>query len=54
LENLTHGILVLAGLGTVGNELQALFTLVTERLTNLGGGVLGEAIDTGSNGTLVG
>mmetsp|Transcript_22030 Transcript_22030/g.27058 ORF Transcript_22030/g.27058 Transcript_22030/m.27058 type:complete len:444 (-) Transcript_22030:276-1607(-) len=53
LEHFLHGLLVLAGLGAARDELQSLFDLVAQGLTNLSSGVLTEAVNTASNSALV-
>lgn len=52
-EDSIHGVLVLAGLGTVCNKLQTLLDLALEGLTNFRCWVLREAINTGGDSTLV-
>jgi hypothetical protein len=53
INNLTHGILVLSGLGTAGKELEALFHLSLKALTELVGRGFREAINAGGDSALV-
>ena len=53
-DDFVHGVLVLSWFSSTGEELESLFHLVLESFTKLGSWVLGEAIDSGGDSTLVG
>uniref|UniRef100_A0A7S3IMF5 Uncharacterized protein n=1 Tax=Strombidium inclinatum TaxID=197538 RepID=A0A7S3IMF5_9SPIT len=54
VHDVVHDLLVLSGLDSLVQEVQTLLHLLLEGLSELGGGVNREVIDTGSDGALVG